>query len=70
MEFYISKGKIRHNAVILKNGNEIYNQSLIAFIGSNLPSVLKIDVKEVNKYGFITYKVLNPEEVIKILKDK
>lgn len=69
MEFYVSQWKFGHSVVITEGEKTLYREPLSSFIGSELASILKIEIKDIDKYGFITYSVLNSEEVLKILKN-
>ena len=68
--FYVSKWKFGHNAVIrdIEKEQDIYREDLTKFIGSKLASFLKIKQYKIDEYGFITYKILNPDEILQLLK--
>ena len=64
MELFIYKCDKGHKVVITKEGNEIYCKPLTEFIGSELASKIKIEVKEiVEEFNFNVYKIINENEI-------
>ena len=69
MTFFISRTKFGHWAVIEENGKELLRCPLTAFLGTKLSGIIKVEIKNIDKYGFVTYKVLNENETKNALKE-
>ena len=72
LEFYVSKWKFGHDVVIrdVEKEQDIYRRDLASFVGSKLACIIKITQDRIDDYGFITYKILNPKQVLKVLDEE
>lgn len=69
MTFFVSRTKFGHWVVIEEDEKELLRCSLAAFLGTKLSGVIKVEIKNIDDYGFVTYKVLNENETKNALKE-